>query len=616
MDEKTKSKKRKKRGISRLLSNVFKFMFMGSKHVELSIFEEEKMQSPMKTALNNFYHNKLSMSCLVVFICIFLFCFILASIFPIDLSYTDTTQINVAPGFSMLKYPKSFNGGFRDISGGSTFGAGIDKNGKFFIWGNPNKNLRKAIKKNNPGKYKFTQISCGQDHILGISQEGKVINIANIEFGLNTLPEGLDKETNVKQVVAGPQFSIVCTEEGKMYIWGNTNFLGVLNQYTIPPDVQGNVDKIECNSDNVIVLLKDKTIRVLGSESPSLTECPNLDNVIDIGATDVCMAAVQEDGKITVWGNNKYNLRDIPSELGKIKSITGGRFHFVTVDENGKVNSWGRNNFGQTDVPNKLAKLKIKEVVCSYFGNYAISEDDNITTWGLKGYIMGSDQYGRNLAKRIISGGKLTLTVGFVAIVIQVIIAIIIGGISGFYGGQVDNLLMRFAEIVGAIPFLPLAMTLSVLIGNKLDESQRVYLIMGILGIIGWPGLARLIRGQILSEREKDFVLAAKAVGVKEKTIIFKHIMPNVLTIIIVSATLSYASTLLTESGLSFLGFGVVEPRPTWGNILNSARSAHVLANYWWRWVLPSLILAASTISINMVGDGLRDAIDPKANDQ
>ncbi|MFI3231384.1 MAG: ABC transporter permease, partial [bacterium] len=145
---------------------------------------------------------------------------------------------------------------------------------------------------------------------------------------------------------------------------------------------------------------------------------------------------------------------------------------------------------------------------------------------------------------------------------------------------------------------------------------HRIMLIMVILGLLSWPGLARLTRAQILSEREKEFVIAAKAVGVKEANIIFKHIMPNVITVLIVNVTLSFASSMLTESSLSFIGFGVVEPNPTWGNMLNKAQDSQVIRTFWWQWVFPALALSFSTISINSIGDGLRDAIDPHSNDR
>ena len=141
-------------------------------------------------------------------------------------------------------------------------------------------------------------------------------------------------------------------------------------------------------------------------------------------------------------------------------------------------------------------------------------------------------------------------------------------------------------------------------------------MIMIILGVLSWPGLARLVRGQILAEREKEFVTAAKALGIKEHVIIFRHILPNVISVVIVNITLRYATSLLTESSLSFLGFGVIPPNPTWGNMLSNSQSNKILRDYWWRWVFPAAALSISTIAINCFGDGLRDAIDPKSNER
>ncbi|HPD12175.1 MAG TPA: ABC transporter permease, partial [Bacilli bacterium] len=129
-----------------------------------------------------------------------------------------------------------------------------------------------------------------------------------------------------------------------------------------------------------------------------------------------------------------------------------------------------------------------------------------------------------------------------------------------------------------------------------------------------WPGLCRLVRGQILSEREKDFVTAARALGIREKNIIIRHILPNVINVIILNTTLSYAGSLLTEAGLSFLGFGVVPPKPSWGNLLTGAQNLSVIQEYWWLWILPALFIVVTALSINLIGDGLREAMDPKAN--
>lgn len=141
-------------------------------------------------------------------------------------------------------------------------------------------------------------------------------------------------------------------------------------------------------------------------------------------------------------------------------------------------------------------------------------------------------------------------------------------------------------------------------------------MVMVLLGLLGWTSLARLVRGQILAERERDYITAARALGVKNKSIMNKHILPNILSIVIVNATLGYAGNLLSESGLSFLGFGVQEPTPSWGNMLTAAQTSDVLNIYWWRWVFPALAVFLVSFSVNLIGDAVRDAIDPRANER
>ncbi|MBO5269613.1 MAG: ABC transporter permease, partial [Clostridia bacterium] len=217
----------------------------------------------------------------------------------------------------------------------------------------------------------------------------------------------------------------------------------------------------------------------------------------------------------------------------------------------------------------------------------------------------------------IVHGGKMTMTIGAVAVIVSTIIAIIIGCLSGYFGGWVDMILMRATEICSAIPFLPFAMMLSYVIRTQpINETTRIFIIMVMLGLLSWPGLARMIRAQVLAEREKEFVIAAKSMGVKEKRIAFKHILPNVISIILVNLTLDFAGCMLTESSLSYLGFGVQQPQPTWGNMLYGANNSLVIQNYWWQWVFPALFLAIATISINIIGDTLRDVLDPKSSQE
>ena len=253
-------------------------------------------------------------------------------------------------------------------------------------------------------------------------------------------------------------------------------------------------------------------------------------------------------------------------------------------------------------------------VYASGFQNYAFKDGKYVDGWGLKGYLMGTDDMGRDVFNRIINGGKMTMTIGAVAVIVSTIIGIIIGCLSGYFGGAVDILLMRLTEIVGAIPFLPFALCLSAILqASDLHEDTRIFIIMVILGVLSWTGLAKLVRGQILAEREKEFVTAARSMGIREGRIAFRHILPNIISVILVSITLDFASCMLTESSLSYLGFGVQLPRPTWGNMLDGSRNALVIQSYWWRWLFPALFLSIVVICINIIGDTLRDILDPKS---
>ena len=595
-------KKKKPNSFLRMFSRIF----LGSKR-ELSVLEEEQMQSPFRTVVRNFRQNKIAMIGSITFLVIFLSCFILPIFYPLDATYQDVSQQNIAPGFTMTSVPNELKNNVAQISGGATFGVGIDKDGNYYSWGQMDKKLLKVPTKMG----KLTMISAGLNHVLAVNDRNEVFTWGYDRLGLDMIPLELNGMVQIKQIVAGYQMSFVVSEDGELYWWGNQNILDVN-----PGEHQGNIEKIAANSTTAVALLEDGSVAALSSKETIFSKIPQeiQGNVIDVASTDNTAAALTKDGRVYVWGSDDYGQKLVPeSAQGKIKSISAGRYHYTAILEDGSVIAWGRDNFGQTKVPSVTNAAQITN---GYYQNYIITEDGKVLTSGLSGYLMGTDGFGRDIFTRLIAGGRMTMTIGAISVIISVIIGVIIGGFSGYYGGKVDNILMRLAEIVASIPFLPFAMILSVIVGNSLTEIQRIAVIMVILGVLSWPPLARLVRAQILAEREKEFVTAAKAMGIKEWSIIFKHILPNVITVVIVDTTLAFASCMLIESSLSFLGFGVVEPTPTWGNMLNGSQASTVIQNYWWRWVFPSLALSLSTISINLIGDGLRDAIDPRSNDR
>lgn len=226
---------------------------------------------------------------------------------------------------------------------------------------------------------------------------------------------------------------------------------------------------------------------------------------------------------------------------------------------------------------------------------------------------LGTDSIGRDVLLRLMLGGRISLLVGLVSVSISVLVGTTVGGLSGFYGGWVDNLLMRVADIFMAAPFFPILIILSAVMSDrKVTPESRIFIVMFIIGILSWAGLSRLIRGQILSLREQEFMQAAEALGIRDSRKIMKHLIPNVIPTIIVSATLGIGGAILTESALSFLGLGVNPPIPSWGNMIQAANNFYNLQFRPWLWIPPGVCIFVTVMSINLLGDGLRDALDPK----
>ncbi len=219
---------------------------------------------------------------------------------------------------------------------------------------------------------------------------------------------------------------------------------------------------------------------------------------------------------------------------------------------------------------------------------------------------LGTDHAGRDNLTRLLYGGRVSLSIALVSVGAYMGLGILLGAIAGYFGGWVDNLLMRLVDIVQSFPFLLLALTIVAIRGPAIEN-----LILAIVFLF-WVVPARLVRGEFLSLRERDFVEAAKATGAKPFRIIFRHMLPNAMAPLIVNATLDIASIILFESALSYLGFGVRPPIPTWGNMLTQVNNMHVLTDMPWMWVPPGLAIFLTVLSINFVGDGLRDALDPR----
>lgn len=600
-----------------------KRVFLGSGR-ELSFMEEEALQSPIRSVLRNFWGRRISRVAVILFVLILLFVTAGPLFLPVDLSYQDNTQIHVAPGHHLMNVPKSLEGGnLRLISPGTTYGVGVDNKGKVHTWGHLRVtsvislgDIPEEVKAAN-----IEQVAAGYDHITATDDTGKVYTWGNTRLDQAKLPREITaameagENLDFIQLEAASQFSAAVTRDGKLFVWGNGN----LNDIKIKKAYQENIKKVATNVNTYFVLTNDGEAAYAGFQQNAFSTVPEAakSGVVDIAATSFTSAALKEDGTVIIWGNVSRGERDIPEHEGKIVKIYGGRYHYTALTDKGEVLSWGHNQFGQTNVPAFDAKDPVVDIYAGFYQNYAVLKSGKIVGWGLKGYLLGTDQFGRDVLTRMVNGGRVTMTVGAVAVIISLFIGIILGGLAGYFGGWIDILVCRLAELLGSVPFLPLMLILSAVLGPLVPSiEQRMYIIMVILGLLRWTNLAFLIRAQILAQREMEYVTAAKALGVKEHGIIFKHIIPNVISIILVNATLAFASSMLTESSLSFLGFGIIPPTPTWGNMLTGANDSLVIQQFWWRWVFPSLIFSICTICINLIGDGLRDAIDPKSNER
>ena len=226
---------------------------------------------------------------------------------------------------------------------------------------------------------------------------------------------------------------------------------------------------------------------------------------------------------------------------------------------------------------------------------------------------LGTDDHGMDVLTRLMYGGRISLMVGFIVMILENIIGIIIGGIFGYFGGWVDTLLMRFVDLFNSIPYYPMMIIAGAIMDSfEVDPYLRLYMMMAIMGIMGWTGVARVVRGQILSLREQDFMVATEATGIKVSRRIFRHLVPNVMPLLIVQATMGLGSIILAEATLSFLGLGIKYPLASWGTIINSSSNLYVMTNCWYLWIPAGLLIVLTVLGFNFVGDGLRDAFDPK----
>ena len=317
--------------------------------------------------------------------------------------------------------------------------------------------------------------------------------------------------------------------------------------------------------------------------------------------------ATAQDGKATFTYTDESLIMNEPEQTEDGENANGQTSGINTEDPNApKQDDTSNTATAEYDLEFKAATNSwqiLQEKSSRQYDQYSFP---NMKHW------LGTDMYGMDMLTRLMYGGRVSLLIGFIVIIIETVIGVIFGGISGYFGGWVDNLIMRIVDIFYCIPSMPVIIILGAAMdASRVDPTIRMVYLMLILGFLGWAGIARLVRGQILSLREQEYMAAAEACGLSVSRRIFKHLIPNVVPQLIVTCTMGLGSVIIMEATLSFLGLGVKFPFASWGNIISDVNNTHVLTTYWFIWIPAGVLLLLTVLAFNLVGDGLRDAFDP-----
>ena len=342
-------------------------------------------------------------------------------------------------------------------------------------------------------------------------------------------------------------------------------------------------------------------------------------------ALNAAQSSFQADGNKYTIDIDAANDRAVISDAGgkqyalmshfAVSSSTNGVFLSVGYIEAAEEAITAKEKtFTYKDTDGKEITYTLEQKNAQYvIRNYQKTQlNDNYSSPSLK-HLCGTDGNGMDIMTRLMFGGRVSLMIGFVVIFIELFIGVILGGIAGFFGGWVDNIIMRIVDIFYCIPAMPLYIILgSIMDKMKVDPKIRIYFLCIVLGVLGWASIARMVRGQILSLREQEFMVAAEATGISTYRRIFMHLIPNVIPQLIVVATMGLGDVILTEATLSFLGLGVKYPYASWGNIINAVNDSYIMSTYWFVWIPAGMLILLTVLGFNFIGDGLRDAFDPK----
>ena len=469
---------------------LFARLFGNRKTAENDAFNVEEIVSPGRQALNNFFERKLAVFALCVVLGMFIFVFIGPLFMPkYSDSYTEVTQKNVPPTMSMMKVPAELKNDIKMIDSYGTFTVGLSNAGDVYVWGASKIGTTDVDVANIPQEVQdanIVMVGAGIDHIIAIDENGKVYGWGNSRLGqyggatgevnpnIAYMPDELVNGTidvaNIKKLTCGYQVSAIMMNDGTLYLWGNKNAYANIDRFV----GNNNLKDIEFTLNYVVGLdASQKSIYTgtrglyglvrpdMSSAAESITQYLGARKIVDIIANNYNICLVLDDGSVCFAGDFPLDSVEVPTlaEGEQFVQIDAGADFYTGLTNKGNVYSWGGHVLGQSDTPSNLKN--VAKIYSGSFQNYVVDENGKLVdTWGLKGYIFGTDGYGADIFQRIVNGGKMTMTIGAVAVIISSIIGIIVGCISGYFGGKVDMVLMRITEGFSAIPFLPFALVL------------------------------------------------------------------------------------------------------------------------------------------------------------
>ena len=546
------------------------------KEMKLDDTQRVRVLSPGMMVAKRFFRNKLAMIGLVIIVCMFSFSFLGGMLIPYSQSevfYTTETMKKDYAGATQIKDYQIYGAEGVEIPS--------DAVSKTIL----------AISKNN------TIIESRSGQLLGLRKLADSIYIMySVEETRN--PKALKSEQHEEAVQAGRnyfEFQDVSylfdasSGKEKLYIASKLAIVCQMSVTAYAADTTFSYEFYE----NVFAAISDGKTK-MQADGVSYT----------INIEDNAAMIYTEEGTEYAYISN-MNINSVVSGV----TLTPGFKEAVQLAIAEEATSFEFGNEGEEAVTYLLSRKDGQYLIQRY------QETRVIDTYASpsKEHWLGTDANGMDLLARLMYGGRISLLIGFVVIFIEVMIGVIVGGVAGFFGGWIDNLMMRVVDIVYCIPSMPLYLILgSIMDYYKASPTVRIYMLCIVMSIIGWVGIARIVRGQILSLREQEFMVATEATGIRVSRRIFKHLVPNVIPQLIVFATMRLGEVILAEATLSFLGLGIKYPAASWGSIINAVNDSYVLPNYVFVWVPAGLLILLTVLAFNFIGDGLRDAFDPK----